>query len=101
MKYGLPDNNLQSIKSILANYKNLHSAILYGSRAKGNFKASSDIDLTLVGNELTYKNLVNILLELDDLLLPYEFDLSIHKDIDNEGLLSHISRVGEVIYQKK
>ena len=98
MQYGLTQEYLQNIKSVLEKCVNLHSAILYGSRAKGNFKAGSDIDLTLLGDKLNYKDLVSISLELDDLLLPYEFDLSIYNDINNKNLLLHINRVGVELY---
>ncbi len=101
MKYGLLADELASIQSILANNNNVESAILYGSRAKGNFKQGSDIDITLVGKKLNYSDLVNISLALDNLLLPYEFDLSLYKDIENRDLLTHIKRVGKCLYERQ
>ncbi len=68
--------------------------ILYGSRAKGNFKPGSDIDLTLVAPQMNLSELLKIENELDDLLLPYKIDLSLIHHIDNQDLLDHISRVG-------
>jgi predicted nucleotidyltransferase len=53
----------------------VEQAILYGSRAKGNFKSGSDIDLTLHGNSISFKELSEIYAELGDLLLPYTIDL--------------------------
>ncbi len=69
--------------------------ILYGSRAKG-----SDIDLTIVGDALTQSHLLKIANELDDLLLPYKIDLSLMRQIEDEALLEHIRRVGEVFYER-
>jgi len=74
--------------------------LLYGSRAKGNFKPGSDIDLTLRGEGLTLSLLGDIDAALDDLLLPYEIDLSIYEQLDHAELVAHIDRVGRVIYQK-
>ncbi len=57
----------------------LEEAILYGSRAKDTYKPGSDIDLTLKGQELDISVMNKISIKLDDLLLPYTFDLSIYK----------------------
>lgn len=56
-------------------FPKVSQAILYGSCAKGSYRPSSDIDLTLKGNELSYQDLLNIELTLDDLLMPYKIDL--------------------------
>jgi predicted nucleotidyltransferase len=75
--------------------------ILYGSRAKGNYKNGSDIDLTLRGGaDLTLKVLYKIMGELDDLPLPYTIDLSIFDDISDLDVIEHIQRVGITFYQK-
>ena len=78
----------------------IDEAILYGSRAKGNFKNGSDIDITLVGNDLNLSTINKIELELDDLLLPYTFDISIYHRISNPQLTDHIDRIGKIFYLK-
>jgi predicted nucleotidyltransferase len=98
--FGLGVSEIESIKLVFQKYLAVESVVLYGSRAKGNFKSGSDIDITLVGKELCYNDLINISLELDDLLLPYEFDLSIYNDITSGSLLEHIKRVGVELYEK-
>ncbi|MCU7491014.1 MAG: nucleotidyltransferase domain-containing protein [Ignavibacteria bacterium] len=84
-----------------ARYTSVKKAILYGSRAKGNFKNGSDIDLTLEGDELELDTLLKILNELDELDLPYKIDLSIYSAISNNDLLEHINRVGITFYLQK
>ena len=79
----------------------MEKAILYGSRAKGNFKRGSDIDLCLVGARLSMALLLNIDNQLDDLLLPYKIDLSIRDHIDNPDLHSHIERIGTDFYRRE
>ena len=101
MKYGLKDSTVEQIRSVLGHHPEVEEAILYGSRAKGNFKDGSDIDLTLRGVNLALRELNAIELELDDLLLPYEIDLSIYDQIENSELLDHIRRVGKVFYSRK
>ena len=100
MKYGLKDNVIEKICLVFGKFPEIEKAVLYGSRAKGNFRNGSDIDLTLYGDDLDLKKLYKIMDELDDLLLPYSFDLSIHKLIDDNEVLEHIQRVGVVFYQK-
>lgn len=100
MLFGLEDNNIEEIRAVFRKFLTIDAVILYGSRAKGNFKTGSDIDITLIGENLSYKDLVNISLEVDDLLLPYEFDLSIYNDIESEDLIRHIKRIGVEFYRK-
>lgn len=101
MKYGLPEPTIEQICGVLARYPQITRAILYGSRAKGNYKNGSDIDLTLYGGaELTLQVLYKIMDELDDLLLPYTIDLSIMSNITDPDVLEHIRRVGVTFYEK-
>ena len=79
----------------------MEKAVLYGSRAKATHKTGSDIDLTLhAGTALSLNMLLHIANDLDDLLLPYTFDLSIFRDITDPDLTEHIRRVGVSLYEK-
>jgi predicted nucleotidyltransferase len=100
MKYGLPRSTVQKISTVLSRYPQVEKAILYGSRAKGNYKNGSDIDLTLRGEDLSLNLLYKILNDLDDLLLPYTIDLSIFDDIGDPDVVEHIRRVGVTFYDK-
>ncbi len=102
MKFGLKESIIQQIHSVLARYPQVGKAVLYGSRAKGNFRNGSDIDLTLHGGEdLTLKVLYRIMDEIDDLLLPYTFDLSIFGHISDPDVIDHIQRVGVTFYESR
>jgi len=94
--FGLPQDSLDEIKKVILSHSGTKEAIIYGSRAKGNFREGSDIDLTLKGN-LNYRNLVEISVKLDDLNLPWKIDLSLYSQIKNEELKKHIDQVGVVI----
>jgi predicted nucleotidyltransferase len=98
MQYGLSENIVSKIYTVLGQYPAVEKAVIYGSRAKGNFKPSSDIDIALKGNDIDLKILSRIILNLDDLLLPYKFDLSIYNHIANQELLQHIDRVGKILW---
>jgi len=100
MLYGLPQKTIQKTNGVFSEYIEIDEAILYGSRAKGNHTSGSDIDLTLKGKKLSLFLLNAICNDLDDLLLPYTFDLSIYDHISNPDLIEHIKRVGLSFYKK-
>ena len=100
MKHGLPASTVAQVHGVLSRHPEVERATLYGSRAKGNFKAGSDIDLTLSGRGLDERIRGCIDEELDDLLLPYQFDLSVFTRITQADLIDHIRRVGVVFYER-
>jgi type I restriction enzyme S subunit len=101
MPYGLKDIELQKLSEVFASKERIERVVLYGSRAKGNYKPFSDVDITLIGQELTHTDLNRTSLAIDDLLLPYQFDISIFRALKNENLIAHIHRVGITIYERK
>jgi|SRR5690606_14760120 len=100
MKFGLKPHTIQAIQDVLAHYPQVDKAILYGSRAIGNYRNGSDIDLTLKGKDLDLSLQFKIEIELDDLMLPYMIDLSIFRNIENQDLIDQINNFGKVFYRK-
>jgi predicted nucleotidyltransferase len=99
-QHGLPVASITAIQPVLAAHPEVEPAILYGSRAMGTRRPTSDIDLTLTGSTLTTDGLAPIDADLDDLLLPYMMDLSCLTSITHPPLLEHIQRVGQVLYSR-
>jgi type I restriction enzyme S subunit len=100
MKYGLSETAVGKVCAVFARFPAIEKAVLYGSRAKGNYKTGSDIDLTLYGEALTSDLLPAIASALDDLHLPYTFDLSVFDELNHAKLREHIERVGVLFYQR-
>ena len=100
MKFGLKKTTIKQIIKVFSSFSEVEEAIIFGSRAKGNYKPASDIDITLKGDELTLRDLNKISMALYDIPLPYTFDLSIYKQIDNPELIEHIDRVGKLFYSR-
>jgi len=100
-EFGLSPRALGLLRGVLAQNALVERAIVYGSRAKGNYRNGSDIDLTLEGPELTFKDLTRIETALDDLSLPWAIDLSLISHIDNPDLLAHIARVGKPLWARE
>ena len=73
MKFGLKENIITDICNVFSRFSEIEKVVIYGSRAKGNYKNGSDIDLTLFGNKIKYSILSKIDLQLYELYLPYTF----------------------------
>ncbi|MCM2318408.1 Predicted nucleotidyltransferase [Geopseudomonas sagittaria] len=97
-RFGLPLSAVEKLREVFRGWPQIRRAMLYGSRAKGNYRPGSDIDLTVEGEDLSLSQLLAIESQIDDLLLPWMVDLSLRKDIDNPELLDHIERVGVLFY---
>lgn len=97
MSFGLSDDVIEKIKQVFAQFPNIEQVLVFGSRAKGNYKEGSDIDLALKGTALNLQTLQNLELKLDELYLPYKIDMVIYKTISNEALIEHIDRVGIIL----
>jgi uncharacterized protein len=78
MHYGLSEFQFEQIVKVFASHKQIDEVILYGSRAKGTQKPYSDIDITILGDNINFSLQQKIEIELDDLLLPYKFDVSLY-----------------------
>lgn len=94
MNFGLENDIIESIRSTILSNNRVERIFIYGSRAKGTYKNGSDIDLVLEGEKLTFEDLSEIEVQLDDLLLPYKIDLSTLKGVTYHELKDHIARVG-------
>ncbi|EIC21309.1 nucleotidyltransferase domain-containing protein [Thiorhodovibrio frisius] len=100
LEFGLPLTTTRAIRHILTEVPAVEKAVIYGSRAKGNHRPGSDIDLTLFGQGLNLDMLSKIAAQLDESPIPYQVDLSLFDQIDHAGLRAHIERVGKLFYQR-
>ena len=100
MKFGLKPETIDKINSVFIKYPEVEKVIIYGSRAKGNYRNGSDIDITLKGENLTDQIRTKISWDIDDLNTPYLFDISIFDQLNSPDLEEHIERVGQIFYSK-
>ena len=99
--FGLSKAVVLAIQGVFVSHPEVEEVILYGSRAKGNYKVGSDIDLTMKGEAVDFALLSTVSYELYELPIPYSVDLSIFSNISNEALVEHIERAGKVFYTKE
>ncbi len=98
--FGLPRGVVDILCSIFRQHRVIKKVILYGSRAMGNYRLGSDIDLCIEADGLDLTQRLAIENQIDDLLLPWKVDLSVKTDIDNPDLLEHINDVGIEFYMR-
>ena len=99
MRFGLSDSVIEKILNVFRSNSNIQEAVIFGSRAMGNYREGSDIDITLKGS-ITFDNLLRIESEIDNQMLPYKFDVSLFEKLKNQELLKHINSVGKIFYKK-
>ena len=99
MKFGLSDTVIKELQEIFRRHTNIEKVLIFGSRSKGNYRPGSDIDLAVIGKNLDYSQLLNILCEIDELGLLYSIDLLDYQKKVGTPLGDHIDRVGQVFFE--
>jgi len=87
--FGLSDSEIHTITDILRS-SGVSRGVVFGSRAKGNYKKGSDVDIAIVGDEQKVSRILN-----EECNLPYFFDVINIEKINNQNLIDHIHRVGK------
>jgi type I restriction enzyme S subunit len=100
MKFGLPDDIIEKIQKVIESDAKVDKAYVFGSRAKGNYKDGSDIDIAIKGQEITYNDVLSLNVKLDDCNLIYRIDLLDYATIKEPALKEHIDRVGIEFYSR-
>lgn len=98
--YGLTDIEMEQMRSVFASHKEVKQVWLYGSRAREEHQRYSDIDFMLVGQEVDLTCMAQIDEQLDDLFLPYRFDICAKHRLNNSALITNINREGRVFYTR-
>ena len=91
---GLTKEASDWIVQLLKCYPEVKRVIIFGSRAKGNFREGSDIDLALIGPTITPQLRQEILIAYDNLDLPWKLDLVLYDLLQEPALKEHIDRWG-------
>ena len=101
MNYGLKKRDIDNITKALRQIPEVEKAIIFGSRAKGNHKLGSDVDLAIKGKNINYSVVSSLSYLLnEEYALPYFFDVVHYEKLTESNIIEHIDRVGEIIYDK-
>lgn len=99
--FGISSNYITKINSVFSQYSNIDEVIIFGSRAKGNYRDNSDIDFAIKGELISLSTLQQIENKLEELYIPNFIDIIIFDKIENNDLIDHINRIGRQFYKRK
>lgn len=97
--FGLTERDIDTISSIFKKYSAVTEVYIFGSRAKDTQKAGSDIDMAIMNEGVNAQTMLHIKADFEDSTLPYTVDLINYPTLTNPDLISHIQRVGKLLYQ--
>ena len=101
-RFGLLEKDIEEIISVLEKFPKVENAIVFGSRAKGNFKNGSDVDIALKGKDLDFDTISHVSYQVnEETQMAYKFDLLNYHTIKEPELKNHIDRVGIEFYNRK
>ncbi|MEQ9300738.1 MAG: nucleotidyltransferase domain-containing protein [Cyclobacteriaceae bacterium] len=96
--FGLSEEIIDLFSAVFLKDSKIKKALVFGSRAKGNYRKGSDIDLAIIADDFSFDDMIHLQLEIDDLDLLYKVDCIDYDKIDNPKLKEHIDRVGKTLY---
>jgi predicted nucleotidyltransferase len=99
--FGLTETAFSYLQELFDHYNNdLKEVVIYGSRAVGDYRNGSDIDLAIKGN-IKEEQLLELMQKIDSSSIPYEVDLSNYEELESPNLKQHIDECGIIFWQHK
>lgn len=99
--YGLSDLTINDLHNVFRRYPNIKKVVIFGSRAKGNYREGSDIDLALIGDNINAAQISDIYMNIEDLGLLYKVDILDYPKYKDTPIGEHITRVAKPFYENK
>lgn len=97
--YGIRENLYNDIINTLKNF-GIIKVIIFGSRARGDYKVNSDIDLAVIFNNNEKDNFIKLQTKLEELNTLYKFDIVDFKSVKDDKFKKEIEKDGIIIYEK-
>ncbi len=101
MDTGLSQRDKLTIKDILSKYPEIKAVRLFGSRAKGNFKPGSDIDLVIMNKQVDLITILRLLSAFEESTLPYIVDVMLYPILQDSSLKEQIDRISISFYSNQ
>ncbi len=100
--YGFLERDWCYMQQAISCFEEIEKVVLFGSRALGNYKTGSDVDLAIYGADVDRKTVRRLSEQLNENYpLPYFFDVVDYNALENENLIKHIDAYGKFIFRKK
>jgi len=101
MIFGLAESDLSYIVNEIKSFAEIEKAVIFGSRARGDYKPGSDIDIAIYGEKINFQTVSFLHANLEDEgPLPYFFDIVDYTHSDSEELKAQIDLLGSVIFER-
>jgi predicted nucleotidyltransferase len=98
--FGLPGTVRDSLERLFDSIPEVQEVVIFGSRAKGNYRPGSDINLTIKGQDISLDTILTLMSRVDDLGLLYKIDFQNFATISDEAVLDHIRRAGKLFWKR-
>ena len=98
---GLKERHRRAVIDIISANAKVERAVLFGSRATGNFRAASDVDVALFGDRLSMSDQANLTAAIEDLTIPQRVQLLLYETVDSIALRKHIENQGVEWYRRQ
>ena len=98
--YGLTDKSYHELLQILASIPEIEEALIFGSRARGDYWRASDVDLSIKGKDFDRHTLARLDDKLYNSHIPQFFDTHIYANIQNPQFKASVDRDGKVLYRR-
>lgn len=95
------DKLLKTLYDIFGKYSEIEKVILFGSRARGDNKANSDVDLCIFGEKLTHLVYAKVTMDINEINTPLSFDILNFNELNKKELIDNILKEGVEIYNGK
>src|SRR5690348_3101084 len=92
----IPDSEYDDLMKTFKDEPSIDKVIVFGSRARGDHRNNSDIDLALVGEDIPD----TISLDISEASGLYKVDVIHYNKVKNANLLAEIDREGKVVFQR-
>ncbi|RZK10409.1 MAG: hypothetical protein EOO43_20300, partial [Flavobacterium sp.] len=100
MKFGLEQNTIDNLTAVFEQFSKVDKAFIFGSRAKGNYRPDSDIDIAINGQDINTDEIIAMTIAFEEKGLPHKIDLLNYDTINEPALKDHIDRVGVELYRR-
>ena len=100
MAFGLEKNIIGKFISVFEQNSKVDKAIIFGSRAKGNYRPDSDIDIAIKGQDITTNDIIKMSIAFEEKGITQKADLINYYSIKEPLLTEHIDRVGIELFSR-
>ena len=100
MKFGLEQHIIDKLITVFEQHSKVDKALVFGSRAKGNYRPDSDIDIAIKGHGLNTDDIIAMCVAFEEKGITHKIDLINYQSIKEPDLKEHIDRVGIDFYSR-